>query len=349
MTSLVADIDPWDRPRERLLRLGPDALSDVELVALLLGSGRPGAGVMECARELLDRHGGLAGLAAQQSTTLAAVPGVGPAKATRVAAALALARRFGTSTDRRRTVRGPADVRRLAGPLLAGVPDDRVVVIAADRANRVLGSGVLPDAHAHAARPPVREVLAEVLRRGAVTFALAHRHADDDPCRDGPFIADLVDGAALCGLRLLDHVVLRGDDNGPVTDAPVLHIAAALITDEQGRYLLVRKRGTTAFMQAGGKIEPGEAPDVALVREIGEELSLRVSVTDLRPLGVRDAPAANEPGYRVTAHVYALDGVTGAVATAEIEEAVWVDHDQAAALELAPLTADLLGIARPVA
>jgi 8-oxo-dGTP diphosphatase len=128
-------------------------------------------------------------------------------------------------------------------------------------------------------------------------------------------------------------------------DAPVLTVAAALITDDQGRYLLVRKRGTTAFMQAGGKLEPGERPDAALVREVAEELALRVQLTDLRPLGVRDAPAANEPGHRITAHVFAVENVQGtAVPSAEIEEALWVDREQAAVLPLAPLTAQLLGL-----
>ncbi|GIG25120.1 NUDIX hydrolase [Cellulomonas denverensis] len=128
-----------------------------------------------------------------------------------------------------------------------------------------------------------------------------------------------------------------------MTENPVLHIAAALITDPEGRHLLVRKRGTTMFMQAGGKLEPGEDPDAALVREIAEELGVTVDRTALRPLGVRHAPAANEPGHDLIAHVFALDGVPAARATAEIEEVVWVDATQAAALPLAPLTRDLLG------
>lgn len=126
--------------------------------------------------------------------------------------------------------------------------------------------------------------------------------------------------------------------------APVLHISAALITDADGRHLLVRKRGTSAFMQAGGKIEPGEDPRDAVIREIGEELSVRVAPGQVRPLGVHDAPAANEPGHQVHAHVFAVDGVTGPTPTAEIEEAVWVDAGQAALLHLAPLTAELLGV-----
>lgn len=211
---MLADLDPERRPRERMLRLGPDALSDAELVALLLGSGRRGSSVLDVARELLAAHGGLHGLSRAAPALLsgaAGVPGVGPAKATRVVAALALARRFGTSTDRRATVRTPADVARVAGPVLSGLPPGRLAVVACDRANRVLTTLVVPGVDAHADPPPVREVLTEALRAGAVAVALAHRHPDGDPA---PRAADtattraLTEAAGRCGLRVLDHLVL---------------------------------------------------------------------------------------------------------------------------------------------
>lgn len=123
---------------------------------------------------------------------------------------------------------------------------------------------------------------------------------------------------------------------------PVIRVAAAVITDAHGRWLLVRKRGTTRFMQAGGKIDPGEDPAAALVRELGEELAVVVDRAQLRDVGRRETAAANEPGHHLVAHVFVVDGITDAVPTAEIEEAVWVTPDEAARLPLAPLTADLL-------
>lgn len=211
---MLADLDPDQRPRERMLRLGADALSDVELVALLLGSGRRGASALDTARDLLVAHGGLAGLAHADPPALLRAPGVGPAKATRVVAALALARRFGTSTDRRASVRTPADVARLAAPLLGGPADGRVVAVAGDRAARLLGAVVVPGASAHAEPFAVREVLAETLRRGGVTVALAHRHDPGDPephPRDARAAAAVAEAAAHCGVRLLDSVVLTDD------------------------------------------------------------------------------------------------------------------------------------------
>lgn len=203
------------------MRLGADALSDVELVALLLGTGRRGTGVLDCAQDLLTTFGGLTGLAEQDASTLAAVPGVGPAKATRMVAALTMARRFGTSTDRRRTIRTPADVVRVAAPLLSGATDDRLVVVAGDRTCRVLGAVVVPTGRAHDPTPPVREVLAETLRRGGMTLALAHRHDADPGCPAGEALARAVDEAAAhCGLRLLDHVVLTSQAPAPSDEAP---------------------------------------------------------------------------------------------------------------------------------
>ncbi len=124
---------------------------------------------------------------------------------------------------------------------------------------------------------------------------------------------------------------------------PVIRVSAAVVVDENGRALLVRKRGTQAFMHPGGKPEPGERPDETLVRELAEELGAVVAVTDLRPLGTFEADAANEPGHRVVADVFAVD-VDPAVVTpaAEIAEALWVTAAEASALPLAPLARDAL-------
>ena len=120
----------------------------------------------------------------------------------------------------------------------------------------------------------------------------------------------------------------------------VISVVAALIRDQEGRVLLVRKRGTAAFMQPGGKRDAGESDVAALSREIGEELGCRVLENSARSLGVFNCAAANEPGFKVRAAVYAVD-IEGAVQPqAEIDQVVWVDPRALPDLPLAPLTRD---------
>jgi 8-oxo-dGTP diphosphatase len=120
----------------------------------------------------------------------------------------------------------------------------------------------------------------------------------------------------------------------------VIHIAAALLLDPQGKALLVRKRGTTAFMQPGGKIEPNERPEQALMRELNEELGITIDSASTRYLGRFSAPAANEPGFEVRCELFEVRFEGNVIPAAEIEEAVWVDAHQPLVLELAPLTRD---------
>lgn len=120
----------------------------------------------------------------------------------------------------------------------------------------------------------------------------------------------------------------------------LIKIAAALLLNAQGQTLLVRKRGTTAFMQPGGKIEPHEQPAQALVRELQEELGIEVDPASARFLGHFSAPAANEPGFEVRCELFEVRIAGEVVPAAEIEEAVWVDAQAALQLELAPLTRD---------
>lgn len=127
---------------------------------------------------------------------------------------------------------------------------------------------------------------------------------------------------------------------GPVMNDAVIRIVAALVRDDMGRVLLVRKRGTQAFMQPGGKRDPGEDDLTALAREIAEELGCSVVASSIRPLGQFDASAANEPGFRVQASLYAAELVGQIAPSGEIEEVVWIDPASPPDIPLAPLTRD---------
>lgn len=127
----------------------------------------------------------------------------------------------------------------------------------------------------------------------------------------------------------------------------IISVVAALIRDHDGRVLLVRKRGTAAFIQPGGKRDADESDVAALSREIVEELGCRVRDNSVQPLGVFECAAANEPGFQVRAAVYAID-VEGMIEPqGEIDQMVWVDPCVLPDLHFAPLTRDhVLPLAR---
>jgi 8-oxo-dGTP diphosphatase len=139
--------------------------------------------------------------------------------------------------------------------------------------------------------------------------------------------------------------VSRGADS---VSGPVIHVAAALTVDADGRALMVRKHGTSVFMQPGGKIEPGEHPLETLRRELDEELGLVLSPEEFTWVGTFEEDAANEPGHRVRAEVWSLTVEADLpVAAAEIAESRWVDPHDVGDLEIAPLSsAALLPILR---
>ncbi|WP_460779272.1 NUDIX hydrolase [Microbacterium shaanxiense] len=130
---------------------------------------------------------------------------------------------------------------------------------------------------------------------------------------------------------------------------PDIHVSAAIIHDADGRVLVVRKHGTTKFMQPGGKPEPGESPAQTLARELDEELGLKVDEAGLRPLGRFVSAAANEPGHRVVADAFALTIEADTVTVqAELAELRWITPDEIGTLPLAPLSVEhLLPLAWP--
>ncbi len=121
---------------------------------------------------------------------------------------------------------------------------------------------------------------------------------------------------------------------------PTIKVAAAIINDKEGRTLLVRKRGTDFFMQAGGKMEVGENALTALSRELREELGMVLDEASTQYVGRYTAVAANEAGYLVEAEMFLIEIDHKVSPAAEIEEIAWFNIGRPIDLPLAPLTRD---------
>ncbi|HBV10014.1 NUDIX hydrolase [Glutamicibacter bergerei] len=117
-----------------------------------------------------------------------------------------------------------------------------------------------------------------------------------------------------------------------------LTISAACLINDQGQILLVRKRGTTKFMQPGGKPEPGETPIEAVMREVSEELGVDFEAKDLEPYGEWSGPAANEEDTSIQAYLFAARFNGSPEPLAELEELLWIDpRDALLRNDIAPL------------
>jgi DNA repair protein RadC len=213
MAVLMAAVPPHERPRERLLARGSDALTERELLALVLRNGAKGVSALDLAAELLAEYGTLRALAAARPEELAMRPGIGPAKAAALVAAFQLARRA-DGEDALVRLRGPEDVARMARQELEGARRERLLVLICDAANRVRRTVIVSEGSTDRSLVPVREILNAVLRHDGRAFALAHNHPSGDPEpseADRSATEEVKAAATVAGLRFLGHVVVANE------------------------------------------------------------------------------------------------------------------------------------------
>ena len=201
-----------ERPRERLAARGPAALSDAELVAVLLDSGRAGHAAVVLSRALLERFGRLSGLLEAPSGDVARVPGVGEAKAARVVAAREVARRvLAEQMQARDSLASPSAVRSYLRLRLQHLGHEVFWVVFLDAQNRVIAAEELFRGTLTQTSVYPREVVKRALAHNAAGVILAHNHPSgvaEPSIQDQALTRALAESLALVDVKVLDHFIV---------------------------------------------------------------------------------------------------------------------------------------------
>ncbi|HRQ65435.1 MAG TPA: DNA repair protein RadC [Xanthomonadaceae bacterium] len=213
------DLPAHERPRERLLQHGAAALTDAEILAVMLGTGTRGRPVMGCARDLLAGFGGVRGLLDAPAPTLLSRAGLGPAKASQLLASLELARRYLAEGLRREgVVARPEDAQAFLAARLRGRLSEVFCALFLDTRHRVIACEDLFHGTIDGASVHPREVVRACLRHNAAALIVAHNHPSgvaEPSAADRSITRRLVEALSLVDVRLLDHFVIG--DGPPVS------------------------------------------------------------------------------------------------------------------------------------
>ena len=208
----MKELLPDDRPREKLLRNGPTALGDNELVALVLGIGTRGADVLGVANDLLRCRGGVHGLARSSADDLSQVVGIGRARAAQLVAAVELGRRVAARGPSARVpLRSPHDAAAYLLPTFGARAVEQFGIVLLDSKHRVLRTTVVASGTLNSTIVHPRDVFREAMLGAAAAIVLFHNHPSGDPSPspdDVELTRRLRAAGVLMGIEVVDHIVL---------------------------------------------------------------------------------------------------------------------------------------------
>jgi len=200
-----------ERPREKLRLRGAPSLSNGDLLAILLNTGLKGEPVTAVAQRLLVEHGGLTGLMRLDVTELAAIRGLGEAKAAKLKAALELASRLVALGPERPQIGTPDDVVNLIGIEMAALEQEQLRTVLLDTKHRVQAIRTIYQGTVNQAQVRVAEVFRDAIRHNAVAVVVVHNHPSGDPtpsAADVALTAELAKAGALLDVEVLDHLII---------------------------------------------------------------------------------------------------------------------------------------------
>jgi len=218
MASLtIHELPEQERPRERLAALGPGALSDSELIAILLRTGVRGKSAIDLGRQLIQQFGSVGALARCSVKELTKTLGIGHAKAVQLAAAFELGNRFARERLSRQKMDSPQLIFELLGAEMRALAKESLRVVLLDTKLQLIkvqevSVGSLNESVAHP-----REVFQPALIHSAYAFILVHNHPSGDPSpsdADRRLTIRLSEASKLLQVQMLDHVIIGNPDNG---------------------------------------------------------------------------------------------------------------------------------------
>jgi len=209
----VHDLPLSDRPRERLLKLGSEALSAQEILELILGRGTKGESVIVTAQKLLSQFGNLKNLASASIEELRQIKGIGPAKAAQIRAAFELSKRLEDLPDEAAniTFKSPEDVIKTARTLLKGKKKEHFLILCLDTRNHLIKTNVVSIGSLDCSIVHPREVFKEAISSSAASVIFMHNHPSGDPtpsADDIKMTKRLIEAGEIIGIDVLDHIVI---------------------------------------------------------------------------------------------------------------------------------------------
>ncbi len=208
----IRDIHPESKPRERLLHSGPASLSDIELLAIILGSGGKNVSVLELASIILKKFDGFKGLINADIQELKNFKNVDLAKASAIKACCEIGLRINRNKDEtKRLIQKPADIHEILLPYLYQKAQEHLYLISLDSRNRVISKDLVTVGTVNETLFHPREIFRLALQKNASSIALAHNHPSGDST---PSTEDIrvthrtAKAGAQLGIALLDHVII---------------------------------------------------------------------------------------------------------------------------------------------
>jgi len=211
-TLMLREIPNEERPRERLLQFGAEALNNAELLAILLRTGTLAESSVKLAGNVLAAAGGLRNMIDMSIEQMTAIRGIGNAKALQLKAGIELGRRLArTGLEDTPAITSPRDAAELVMDELRYLQKEHFIVLFLNTKNRVVGKETLSIGSLNASIVHPREVFLSAIKRSSASIICAHNHPSGDPTpsqEDIQVTKRLADAGTLLGIELLDHLII---------------------------------------------------------------------------------------------------------------------------------------------